>query len=188
MVKHDYIHSDDLDLVRYTLSGDRIAFSEIVRRYEYMVARTVKGMLGDIQQAEDVGQDTFISLYKNLRNFRGDSKLSTYIQRIAINQSLNEIRRKKRFLSLFYQNDDENKMAEIDLEAKDDVKTRDIKEHVNLAISNLDPDFRSVVILRTLQGYSTKETAEILELPIGTVLSRLSRAKEQLKELLKDLE
>jgi len=188
MVKYDYIHSDDLDLVRRTLDGDSKAFSEIIRRYENMVARTVKGMLGDVQQAEDIGQDTFIRLYKSLKDFRGDSKLSTYLQRIAINQSLNEIRRNKRFLSLFYQTDDKEDMTEIDLAADDKEETRDIKEYVNMAISKLEPDFRSVVILRTINGYSTKETAEILELPIGTVLSRLSRAKEQLKEFLKDLE
>lgn len=188
MVKYDYIHSDDLDLVRRTLDGDSKAFSEIIRRYENMVARTVKSMLGDIQQAEDIGQDTFIRLYKSLKDFRGDAKLSTYIQRIAINQSLNEIRRKKRFLSLFYQSDDKDDLTEIDLVADDEEKEKDIKDYINLAISKLEPDFRSVVILRTIQGYSTKETAEILEVPIGTVLSRLSRAKEQLKELLNDLE
>ncbi|MFO7850896.1 MAG: RNA polymerase sigma factor [Bacteroidota bacterium] len=188
MVKYDYIHSDDLDLVSRIVDGDNRAFQEIIRRYENMVARTVKGMLGDIQQADDVGQDTFIRLYKSLRDFRGDSKLSTYIQRIAINQSLNEIRRKKRFLSLFFQSDDKEDMTEIDLESGDDEKTKDIKDYVNMAISKLEPDFRSVVILRAIQGYSTKETAEILDLPIGTVLSRLSRAKEQLKGLLKNLE
>jgi RNA polymerase sigma-70 factor (ECF subfamily) len=188
MVKYDYIHSDDLDLVRRTLDGDSKAFSEIIRRYENMVARTVKSMLGDIQQAEDIGQDTFIRLYKSLKDFRGDAKLSTYIQRIAINQSLNEIRRKKRFLSLFYQSDDKDDLTEIDLVANDEEKEKDIKDYINLAISKLEPDFRSVVILRAIQGYSTKETAEILEVPIGTVLSRLSRAKEQLKELLNDLE
>ena len=153
-----------------------------------MVARTVKSMLGDIQQAEDIGQDTFIRLYKSLKDFRGDSKLSTYIQRIAINQSLNEIRRKKRFLSLFYQSDDKDDLTEIDLVADDVEKEKDIKDYINMAISKLEPDFRSVVILRTIQGYSTKEAAEILEVPIGTVLSRLSRAKEQLKELLNYLE
>ncbi|MEA1885663.1 MAG: sigma-70 family RNA polymerase sigma factor [Bacteroidota bacterium] len=188
MVKYDYIHSDDLDLVHRTLDGDEQAFVEIIRRYENMVARTVKGMLGDMQQAEDVGQDTFIRLYKSLRDFRGDSKLSTYIQRIAINQSLNEIRRKKRFLSLFFQSDDKEDMTEIDLQSGDEERTKDIKDYVNLAISKLEPEFRSVVILRSIQGYSTKETAEILDVPLGTVLSRLSRAKEQLKELLKDLE
>ena len=78
MVKYDYIHSDDLDLVRRTLDGDSKAFSEIIRRYENMVARTVKGMLGDVQQAEDIGQDTFIRLYKSLKDFRGDSKPVSY--------------------------------------------------------------------------------------------------------------
>ncbi len=188
MVKYDYIHSDEKDLIRLTLDGDNLAFSEIIRRYENMVARTVKGMLGDTQQAEDAGQDTFIRLYGSLKDFRGESKLSTYIQRIAINQSLNEIRRRRRWLSLFYQSDDNEESTEIELESDNEEKTRDIKGYVSLAISKLDPDFRSVVILRSIQGYSTRETAEILDIPVGTVLSRLSRAKEQLKEYLTDLD
>lgn len=187
MVKYDYINSDDQDLVTRTLEGDNKAFNEIIRRYKNMVARTVKSMLGDVQQADDVGQDTFLRLYKNLKDFRGDSKLSTYLQRIAINQSLNEIRRNKRFLSLFYRSDDKEDMREIEISSGNEEREKDIKEYVNMAIAKLDPDFRTVVVLRAIQGYSTKETAEILELPLGTVLSRLSRAKEQLKELLKDL-
>lgn len=188
MAKYDYIHSDDEELVKRTIKGDNLAFSEIVRRYENMVARTVISMLGNIQQADDVGQDTFIRLYRSLKDFRGDSKLSTYIQRIAINLSLNEIRRKKRFLSMFYRSDEKDDMSEIEIEAASEEEGRDVKDYVNLAISKLEPDFRSVVILRSIQGYSTRETAEILEVPVGTVLSRLSRAREQLKELLKDLE
>jgi len=151
-----------------------------------MVARTVKSMLGDTQQSEDAGQETFIRLYKALNNFRGDSKLGTYIQRIAINQSLNEIRRRKKLLSFFYPSDDKDELNEMDI-ASDNEESRDIKDYVNQAIAKLDPDFRSVVVLRTIQGYSSKETAEILNIPLGTVLSRLSRAKEQLKEMLKDV-
>ncbi|MGM0667375.1 MAG: RNA polymerase sigma factor [Bacteroidota bacterium] len=187
MVKYDYIHSDDHELVRLTLEGDNKAYSEIVRRYESMVARTVKSMLGNVQQADDVGQDTFIRLYKGLKDFRGDSSLGTYIQRIAINQSLNEIRRSKRFLSMFYRSDDKEDPREIEISSGDHEGEGDMKEIVNMAISKLDPDFRSVVVLRAINGYSTKETAEILELPLGTVLSRLSRAREQLKKLLKDM-
>ena len=82
---HDYIHSDDELLISFTLEGDQKAFGEIVRRYEKMVARTVKSMLGDIQQADDIGQEAFIRLYHSLADFRGDAKLSTYLQRIAIN-------------------------------------------------------------------------------------------------------
>ncbi|HDZ40552.1 MAG TPA: sigma-70 family RNA polymerase sigma factor [Bacteroidetes bacterium] len=188
MVKYDYTNSDDQDLVLQTLDGDNRAFNEIIRRYKNMVARTVKSMLGDVQQAEDVGQDTFIRLYKNLKDFRGDAKLSTYLQRIAINQSLNEIRRSRRFLSLFYRSDDKEDIRETELSSGEEERAKDIKDYVNMAISKLDPDFRTVVVLRAIHGYSTKETAEILELPVGTVLSRLSRAKDHLKELLKDLE
>mgnify|MGYP006280557117 CR=1 FL=1 len=151
-----------------------------------MVARTVKSMLGDTQQAEDAGQETFIRLYRALKDFRGDSKLGTYIQRIAINQSLNEIRRRKKLLSLFYHSGDKDELNEIDI-VSDSEESRDIKDCVNQAIAKLDPDFRSVVVLRTIQGYSSRETAEILNIPLGTVLSRLSRAKDRLKELLKDI-
>lgn len=188
MANIDYINSDDPDLVRLSVKGDHKAFGEIIRRYEYMVARTVKGMLGDTQQAEDVGQEVFIRLYRNLENFRGDSKLSTYIQRIAVNQSLNEIRKEKRFLSIFSRSDDSDDDREMNVQPFDNEKERDIKDYVNMAISKLEPSFRSVVILRSVQGYSTKETAEILDMPLGTVLSRLSRAKEQLKEILTELD
>jgi RNA polymerase sigma-70 factor (ECF subfamily) len=175
---------DDYSLISLTLSGDNHAFREIISRYEYMVARTVKGMLGDIQQAEDVGQETFIRLYNSLRDFRGDAKLSTYIQRIAINLSLNEIKRKKRFSSLFYQQSGDDEPTAMELQSDESEHTVDNREVVQLALLQLSPEFRSVVTLRLLQGYSTKETAEMLELPLGTVLSRLARAKEQLREIL----
>ena len=180
----DYLHSDDELLVKLSLDGDSRAYGEIVRRYEKMVAGIVKGMLGNIQQAEDVGQDTFIRLYYSLSSFRGESKLGTYIQRIAINLSLNEIKRGKRFVSLFSRsnNDDnapEKEISDTVLNAEED---NDLKEILEKAIAALPDDYRAVVVLRLIQGYSTKESAEILELPVGTVLSRLSRARNHLKE------
>lgn len=184
MAMREYFHSDDEFLVRWTLEGDSRAYGEIVRRYEKMVAGIVKGMLGNIQQAEDVGQDTFIRLYKSLGSFRGDSKLSTYIQRIAINLSLNEIKRKKRFVSLFLRSDSgENApLREIpDTKVKTE-EDSDLREILEKAIDKLPPEFKTVVVLRLIQGYSSKESAEILGLPIGTVLSRLSRARDQLQK------
>lgn len=184
MMMVDYLHSDDELLVKLSLDGDSRAYGEIVRRYEKMVAGIVKGMLGNIQQAEDVGQDTFIRLYYSLSSFRGESKLGTYIQRIAINLSLNEIKRGKRFVSLFSRsnNDDnapEKEISDTVLNAEED---NDLKEILEKAIAALPDDYRAVVVLRLIQGYSTKESAEILELPVGTVLSRLSRARNHLKE------
>lgn len=183
MMMVDYLHSDDELLVTLSVDGDSRAYGEIVRRYENMVAGIVKGMLGNTQQAEDVGQDTFIRLYVSLSSFRGDSKLGTYIQRIAINLSLNEIKRGKRFVSLFQRssNDDnapEKELPDSVLNAEDD---NDLKEILEKAIAALPDDYKAVVVLRLIQGYSTKESAEILELPVGTVLSRLSRARNHLK-------
>lgn len=151
-----------------------------------MVARTIRGMLGDTVFTEDLGQEVFVKLYHSLPEFRGDSKLATYIQRIAVNITLNEIKRRKRFLSMFTQKGSDE-MYEMDVADENNEEKRDAREIVGKALMALDPKFRIVVTMRMLQGYSTKETAEILELPLGTVLSRLSRAQEQLKEILQKL-
>lgn len=187
MLMNELLSHDDEHLVSLTLNGSSQAFGEIIRRYESMVARTVKGMVGNIQQADDVGQETFIRLYNSLSEFRGESRLGTYIQRIAINLSLNEIKRKGRAKSLFLQSDSEDDPDRFDLASYDSEMPADAKEIVGIALTKLNPEFRAVVTLRMLQGYSTKETAEILDMPLGTVLSRLSRARDQLKEILEKL-
>ena len=145
-----------------------------------MVARTVKGMLGDTVFAEDIGQEVFINLFYSLQEFRGESKLSTYIQKIAVNLTLNEIKRRKRFFSMFSHKAN-NEMHEFEIADHDTEERKEASEIVNKALLAMDPKFRIIVTMRMLQGYSTKETAEILDLPIGTVLSRLSRAQEQLR-------
>ena len=155
-------------------------------RYRKMVARTVKGMLGDSVFADDIGQEVFIKLYNSLSEFRGEAKLSTYIQKIAVNLILNEIKRRKRFFSMFLQKGNDE-LHEYDIPDNGDEKRNDAREMVNKALMALDPRFRIIVTMRMLQGYSTKETAEILDLPLGTVLSRLSRAQGQLREILKKI-
>lgn len=186
MINESYNASDEIALVRAALDGDKNAFGAIVERYRRMVARTVKGMLGDSVYAEDIGQEVFIKLYHSLSEFRGDAKLSTYIQRIAVNLTLNEIKRRKRFFSMFTQKGSDE-LYEFDVPDHDIHDKRDAKELVEKALQALEPKFRVIVTMRMLQGYSTKETAEILDLPLGTVLSRLSRAQEQLKDILEKL-
>jgi RNA polymerase sigma-70 factor, ECF subfamily len=186
MIRESYAELDESALVKAAVEGDKGAFGEIIERYRRMVARTVKGMLGDSVFAEDIGQEVFIKLYQSLPDFRGDSKLSTYIQRIAVNLTLNEIKRRKRFFSMFSRSGD-NDLHEYDVADDDTQERRDASEIVNKALQAMDPKFRIIVTMRMLQGYSTKETAEILDLPLGTVLSRLSRAQEQLKEILTKL-
>jgi len=186
MIKESYTLTDETVLVKESLNGDSKAFGEIVRRYQKMVARTVKGMLGDSVFTEDIGQEVFIKLYHSLPDFRGEAKLSTYIQKIAVNLTLNEIKRRKRFFSMFSQKGN-NEMHEFEVADHDNEERKEASEIVNKALMNLDPKFRIIVTMRMLQGYSTKETAEILDLPLGTVLSRLSRAQEQLRIILEKL-
>jgi RNA polymerase sigma-70 factor (ECF subfamily) len=185
-MKEWYRQTDETELVSASIKGDKLAFGEIVNRYQKMVARTVKGMLGDSVFAEDIGQEVFIKLYYSLSDFRGEAKLSTYIQKIAVNLTLNEIKRRKRFFNMFSQKGNDE-MYEIEVADYNTEEQREAAEVVNKALLNLEPKFRIIVAMRMLQGYSTKETAEILDLPLGTVLSRLSRAQEQLKEILKKL-
>jgi len=183
MIKESYSLTDENELVKAALDGDQKAFGDIVNHYRKMVARTVKGMLGDSVFAEDVGQDVFIKLYHSLSEFRGEARLSTYIQKIAVNLTLNEIKRRKRFFSLFLQKGN-NEMYEFEIAEQDTEERKDTSEIVNKALMMMDSKFRIILTMRMLQGYSTRETAEMLNLPLGTVLSRLSRAQTQLKDIL----
>jgi RNA polymerase sigma-70 factor, ECF subfamily len=187
MVRDSYSLTEDDELVKASLEGNKDAFGEIVDRYRKMVARTVKGMLGDTVYAEDIGQEVFIKLFHSLGDFRGEAKLSTYIQKIAVNLTLNEIKRRKRFFSMFAHTANDE-MHEFDIaDSGDTAEKKEAAEIVNKAMEKMDPKFRIIIAMRMLQGYSTKETAEILDLPLGTVLSRLSRAQEQLRDILKKL-
>lgn len=172
----------DQKLIIAARKGDNEAFKELVRRYESRVAATVVGMLGRCPEAEDVGQETFIRFYRALGKFRGESSVGTYLTRIAINLSLNELKRRRRRSVLFFQKSLEEVHDIPDTKANSELN--EDKEIVQQAIGKLEGKFRSVVVLRFIDGYSTEETAQILNVPVGTVLSRLSRAQKKLKELL----
>lgn len=149
------------------------------------MAATVINMLGYCPEAEDVGQETFIRFYRSLPKFRGDSSVGTYLTRIAINLSLNEIKRYKRRRELHLSREDE-KMDSVP-DHSDRKNQKELKEIVHTGIQKLNPKYRAVIVLRLIQGYTTQETAQILHLPVGTVLSRLARAQMQLKEILRPL-
>jgi RNA polymerase sigma-70 factor (ECF subfamily) len=161
----------DEDLVIAAREGDEEAFKELVMRFEPIVARTVIGMLGDCAEAEDVGQETFIRFYKALSRFRGEASVKTYLTRIAMNLSLNELKRRKRRRLRFAEKSVEEHR---DLADERQERGRDVdKELVWKSIGALEEKFRSVIVLRLIDGYSTDETAKILDIPLGTVLSRL---------------
>ncbi len=180
---------EDIELLEEVKDGNTDAFSIIVKRYQQQVARTVIGMLGNTSEADDVGQEVFVRLFRSIDKFRGDAALGTYLTRIAINLSLNEIKKQKRQRSHTYntinKEDNERDLLQNLPNYDDEHEARDTQELVQMALGRLEPKFRSVIILRMLEGFSTKETAEILKVPLGTILSRLTRAQDKLKKELK---
>lgn len=172
---------DDAQILTELRNGNDAVFRDLINRYEGLVSATIIGMIGKCSEAEDIGQEVFVRFYKARHNFRGDSAIGTYLTRIAINLSLNEIKRRSRRSQLFFHSYDET----LDVEDKDrNIDTDEDREVIQRAIRELAPKFRSVIVLRLIDGYSTEETAKILSVPIGTVLSRLARAQKKLKEIL----
>lgn len=172
-------------LIQQARQGDDQAFRHLVERYEGRVAATVVGMLGPGQEAEDAGQETFIRFYRSLDRYRGDAALGTYLTRIAINLSLTALKRRKSSRRLFVEADDVTEPRDPEtLDAHDQLEARLRAERVRKAIEMLKPPQRAVVVLRMIDGYSTRETGGILGVPPGTVMSRLSRAMKNLEQLL----
>ena len=174
----------DQKLIDQARKGNEAAFRVLVQKYEPLVAATAIGMLGNGADAEDVGQETFIRFWGALDRFRGDAAVGTYLTRIAINLSLNALERRKRARGRFRSLDAEEAGATPASDGRDDEEKRDRREWVQAAVAKLKPEHRAVVVLRMIDGCSTRETAALLNLPEGTVLSRLYRGLEKLKELL----
>lgn len=171
------------DVVERARRGDQSAFRQLVEEHEGLVRSTVAGMLGDTAEADDVAQEVFIRFYKALKDFRGDAQVGTYLSRIAINLSINELKkrqRRKRWLSII-QKEESNPALE---DGSMNPGRQDMQDALRRALQALDSDFRAVVVLRLVDGYSVKETAEILGLPQGTVASRLARGQQKLREIL----
>jgi RNA polymerase sigma-70 factor (ECF subfamily) len=170
------------EIIQRARRGDEDAFREIIRQHEHQVAATVIGILGNGPEVDDLGQETFVQFYRSLDRFRGDSRLGTYLTRIAINLSLNELKRRKRFTRFLEPGSPGN--GNPVHSQKEQEAAADIKGLVRLGLQRLPPEFRTVLVLRLIDGYSTRETADILRLPQGTVLSRLARGQAKLKEII----
>lgn len=181
-----YAQADDHELMQLARAGDERAFRELVERYEAVVAGVAVGMLGPGDDADDVGQETFIRFYRALGSFRGEASLKTYLRRIAMNLSLNALKRRRRFAFRFLSRDRAREpLPEPAVVMDGEVERADVQARVRAAIDRLGPRHRPVVVLRMIDGCSTRETAEVLGLPEGTVLSRLSRGMRQLQDELR---
>ena len=182
---------DEGDLVVRAQRGDTSAFTELVSRYERRIFRLAKNITQSDEDAEDVLQESFLKAYEHLGGFQGQSKFYTWIVRIAVNEALMKLRKRKtdKTVSLDETIDtgEENIVREIavwDDNPEQHYSQQEIRELLDKAIMSLRPAFRAVFVLRDVEDLSTEETAALLALSVPAVKSRLLRARLQLREKL----
>jgi len=181
----------DEDLIARFQNGDEYAFEEIIHRYKDRLVNFVYRYLGQMDEAEDIVQDTFLKVYKNKNAYENIARFSTWIYTIAGNLAKTELRKRKRrrIFSISKLGPDEK---EFELPASDKTPEEDAESHftekiIQAAIQELPEKFRTVVILRDIQELSYDEISMILGVPLGTVKSRVNRARLKLRDLLREM-
>ncbi len=182
---------DETALVTQARQGDSEAFNGLAERYQRNIFRLAQNITQNREDAEDVLQETFLKAYEHLPEFHGDSKFYTWIVRIAVNEALMKLRKRKWDKTVWLDepiNTGEDSVAREIAVWEDNPEQRYSKEELHdilhKAVNGLAPPYRTVFVLRDMEGLSTEETAEALELSVPAVKSRLLRARLQLRDKL----
>jgi RNA polymerase sigma-70 factor (ECF subfamily) len=183
----------DLELVRRAQRNERGAFDLLVLKYQHKVVKLVARLLRDPAEAEDVAQEAFVKAYRALGSFRGDSAFYTWLYRIAVNTARNAIASRQRRpldyeaeLSESEQSNLASRLRHTDT-PEATVLSEEIRLTVNQAIEQLPEDLRTAIVLREVEGLSYEEIAAAMDCPVGTVRSRIFRAREAIDRALKPL-
>lgn len=179
----------DRELVARCQLGEADAFNELVGRHQDRVYAAVTRFCGNGEDAADVVQRAFINAYRKISEFKGDAAFSTWIYRIAFNQAISFRRENRRPSVSLHAKDEDGLIAEpVDERAPgESMETEETRKKVQQALERLEEEDRQIIILKDLQGHSYDEIAAILQIPKGTVRSRLHRARMELKEKLKPI-
>ena len=184
----------DLSLVRRVQRGDKRAFDVLVLKYQHKVVKLVMRYVRSQAEAEDIAQEAFIKAYRALPQFRGDSAFYTWLYRIAINTAKNAVASRDRSpISYELDNGDRAEIYESQGRMKDSATpealamTEEIRSTVNAAIESLPEDLRTAIVLRELEGLSYEEIAAAMDCPVGTVRSRIFRAREAIDARLREV-
>ncbi len=183
--------SDDELMCRFQ-DGDETAFRRLLERYQDRIVNFTMKMVGDYDTASDLSQEVFIRVYTNAGRYLPGSKFAPWLYRIAANLSINEIRRRKRwrFFSIDEQLDEDHEPYSIDLpdettpSPEDQILKREASHQVEAALKKIPVKYRMPLVLREIEGYDYEEISKILDVPRGTVKSRLNRGRALLKTAL----
>lgn len=182
-------HLDDHSLLDRFKNGNKAAFEELVVRYQNRIYNLCRHMLQTPVNAEDASQDTFIKAYRNLKYFTPKASFYTWLYRIAVNTCLDY--RKKTFFQSLFRSTYEKDTYLIDQISREPspeglYESKQMGHALQKNLSSLSPKLRTVIILKEIEGLSYEEIAEILDISIGTVKSRISRAREEFRKLMEE--
>ncbi len=180
-----YINLTDEELVNLAVSDDRDAFGEVVRRWERKIFALCFGMLGREDDARDAAQEAFIAAYRNLANFRGEARVSSWLHRIAVNQCLTTKRRQKTRSEDFIDDEDGSEerifVAAARYSPANEAEQGERLKIIRQAVGALPTDLRQVIVMKEFEEMTFQEISETLEVPLSTVKSRLYTALKQLR-------
>jgi RNA polymerase sigma-70 factor (ECF subfamily) len=188
------VEESDLVLVKRVQRGDKSAFDLLVRKYQHKVVKLVLRYVRNPAEAEDIAQEAFIKAYRALPQFRGDSAFYTWMYRIAINTAKNQLASRDRSpiaYDLDLTDPEESHSVQTKLQDPDTPEgmalTEEIRGIVNSAIEGLPEELKTAIVLRELDGLSYEEIAAAMECPVGTVRSRIFRAREAIDKRLREV-
>jgi RNA polymerase sigma-70 factor (ECF subfamily) len=188
------VEEGDLVLVKRVQRGDKTAFDLLVRKYQHKVVKLVLRYVRNPAEAEDIAQEAFIKAYRALPQFRGDSAFYTWMYRIAINTAKNSLASRDRSpiaYDLDLNDPEESHSVQTKLQDPDTPEgmalTEEIRQIVNSAIEGLPEELKTAIVLRELDGLSYEEIAAAMECPVGTVRSRIFRAREAIDKRLREV-
>lgn len=190
------MHSEEY-LVKQSMQGETRAFEELVSQYHNKVYALAYRYMGNEEDAYDMAQETFIKAFRSLRSFKGNSSFSTWLYRVTTNVCLDELRRRKRRIvaisldePLATQEGDEVEKEIADSSPGVDIlyEQKEFSQYIQQLLNEMKPEHKTAIVLRDVMGFSYEEIAEIMNCSMGTVKSRISRAREGLRKKITDRE
>jgi RNA polymerase sigma-70 factor, ECF subfamily len=182
------VSPDDQRLIAECLQGRTSAFGELIVRYQDRLYNTVYRLLDNAEDARDVVQESFLSAYQSLSSFKGDSLFFTWLYRIAFNTAVSLKRKQRVMLRMQMGGEEDTGVEPIDLsqgnQPGDAMERADEERRIQRALNRLSPEHRVVLVMKDIEGQKYEVIADVLSVPIGTVRSRLHRARLELRELL----